>query len=119
LRKRKSTFERDQKIEHILYALERELGKIFKDKLKKIILFGSYSRGDYKDESDIDVMVLVDDPNPYQYDDALLDIEVDLSLEFEAVLSIFAENESSYEEAKAYKPFLKAIEKEGIEIYAA
>jgi len=48
-----------------------------------------------------------------------LDIEVDLSLEFEAVLSIFAENESDYEEAKGYKPFLKAIEKEGIEIYAA
>lgn len=119
MRKQKATFERDQKIERILHALERELGKIFKDKLKKIILFGSYSRGDYDDESDIDVMVLVDDSNPYKYDDALLDVEVDLSLEFEVVLSIFAENESAYEEAKTYKPFLKAIEKEGIEIYAA
>ena len=64
-------------------------------------------------------MVLVDDSNPYKYDDVLLDIEVDISLEFEALLSIFAENESAYEEAKSYKPFLKAIEKEGIEIYTA
>ena len=119
MRQRKSTFERDQKIEGILHAVERELGKIFKDKLKKLILFGSYSRGDYDDESDIDVMVLVDDPDPYKYDDALLDVEVDLSLEFEVVLSIFVENESEYEDAKGYKPFLKAIEKEGIEIYAA
>lgn len=119
MRQRKSTFERNQKIEGILHAVERELGKIFKDKLKKIILFGSYSRGDYDDESDIDVMVLVEASNPYKYDDVLLDIEVDLSLEFDVVLSIFAENEFEYEEAKGYKPFLKAIEKEGIEIYAA
>ena len=84
-----------------------------------MILFGSYSRGDYDAESDVDVMALVDEPDPDLYDDAVLDVEVDLSLDFDMVLSIFVENAIEYEDAKQYKPFLKAIEKEGIEIYAA
>ena len=32
------------------------------DKLDKVILYGSYARGDYDDESDIDIMVLADIP---------------------------------------------------------
>ena len=32
------------------------------DKLDKVILYGSYARGDYDDESDIDIMVLADVP---------------------------------------------------------
>ncbi len=116
---RKQEFEADLKIKDLLRAAEIELGKIFNDKLRRIILFGSYSRGDYDGESDIDVMALVDDPAPRKYDDILLDVEVDLSIAFDAVLSIFVENEAEYEEAKVYKPFLKSVEKEGIEIYAA
>ncbi len=110
---------REPKIKKLLHTVEKEMGKIFKDKLKRIILFGSYSRGDYDRESDVDVMVLIDDPAPYSYDDAVLDVEVDLSIDFETVRSIFVENESDYEDAKQYKPFLKAIAREGIEIYAA
>ena len=30
------------------------------DKLNKVILYGSYARGDYDDESDIDIMILAD-----------------------------------------------------------
>jgi len=31
-----------------------------KDRLDKVILYGSYARGDYDDESDIDIMILAD-----------------------------------------------------------
>lgn len=36
------------------------LQKLFGDRLKNIWLYGSYARGDQTDESDIDVMALVD-----------------------------------------------------------
>ena len=32
------------------------------EKLDRVILYGSYARGDYGDESDIDIMVLADIP---------------------------------------------------------
>ena len=36
------------------------LQKIYGKHLKKVILYGSYARGDYRDDSDIDIMILVD-----------------------------------------------------------
>ena len=34
--------------------------KLLGDRLKKIILYGSYARGDYNTNSDIDIMLLTD-----------------------------------------------------------
>jgi len=34
--------------------------EVLGDKLEKVVLFGSYARGDYDEESDIDIMVLAD-----------------------------------------------------------
>ncbi len=119
MRQQELKLQPDKKIAKVFPAVKKEMERIFQAKLKKIILFGSYSRGDYDSESDLDVMVLIDDAAPLDYDDSLLDVEVDLSIEFEIVLSIFVENVAVFEEAKLYKPFLKAIAKEGVEIYAA
>lgn len=43
--------------------IERIVGfskETFGDKFKSVILYGSYARGDYDDESDIDIMIMVD-----------------------------------------------------------
>ena len=37
----------------------KELVAIYGNHLKKIILYGSYARGDYRDDSDIDIMILL------------------------------------------------------------
>ena len=36
------------------------LCQIYGKHLKTVILYGSYARGDYRDDSDIDIMVLLD-----------------------------------------------------------
>jgi predicted nucleotidyltransferase len=108
------------KVATLLDHVEAELLKLLGEKLKRVILYGSYSRGDYDDESDIDLMALVDVPHPEKtFAEQILEIMVDLSLEHEAVLSIFLENVREYEEAKEFKPFFKRVEREGIDIYAA
>lgn len=43
----------------ILKELIEGVFPIFSDKLKRVILFGSYARGDYDEESDIDVMLML------------------------------------------------------------
>lgn len=34
-----------------------EIGKIYGEHLKSVILYGSYARGDFRPESDIDIMI--------------------------------------------------------------
>ena len=37
-----------------------EVQKIYGSHLKRVILYGSYARGDYTADSDVDIMMLVD-----------------------------------------------------------
>lgn len=108
------------RLRELFERVETELKKLLGEKLKRVILFGSYSRGDYDNESDIDMLALVDEREPDEkYEKVLLDIIVDLSIEFEVLLSLFLEDEKEYESLKTFKPLLKTIEREGIELYAA
>ena len=43
------------------------LRKIYGNHLKTVILYGSYARGDYKADSDIDIMILLDLSDMYYY----------------------------------------------------
>ncbi len=57
----KSKFEfGDVKVYRMLEEIESNLLKIYGHKLKKIILYGSYARGEQAPGSDLDVMVLRD-----------------------------------------------------------
>lgn len=37
------------------------LKRIYKDKLVKVVLFGSYARGEARDDSDIDILAVIDE----------------------------------------------------------
>lgn len=43
-----------------LDRLTEETRKEYGDMLKRVILFGSCARGDFDDESDVDIMILLD-----------------------------------------------------------
>ena len=44
----------------ILSFLKAEYQKAYSDTLVRLYLYGSYARGDFKPDSDIDIMILVD-----------------------------------------------------------
>ena len=80
------------KVQKMIKDVEKSIKKVFKNRLKKIIVFGSYARGDYDDESDIDFMVLVENKDLKKFEDVILDIEVDLSIKYGKLPSIFIYN---------------------------
>ena len=45
----------------ILRAVKQQLQRLYGDRLAKVILFGSYARGDFKDGSDMDFLVVLKD----------------------------------------------------------
>ena len=49
-----------ERIHDIMYKFAQQIRSIFGDSLKKVVVYGSYARGDYQKNSDIDIMILVD-----------------------------------------------------------
>ena len=63
----------DEKIKKILTEVKKYLIESFGDKIRRVILYGSYARGDYNRDSDIDVLIVVsDDANPIEVENTIL-----------------------------------------------
>lgn len=89
------------------------------DKVRKIVVYGSYARGEANEESDIDIMVMMEaEPGELrQYREALLDIQVDLSLEFGVLVSVVLQSRTEFEHWLPAIPFFQNVDREGIGIY--
>ena len=57
--------------------------KIYGEHLKQVILYGSYARGDYTKDSDVDIMLLVDldEKELDNFSDALSELGFDYNVE--------------------------------------
>lgn len=110
---------KDSKIKELLFKVEEELKKIFGDKLKDIILYGSYARLQNTEDSDVDIIVLIDksDNNLRKYEDNITDIMVDLSLEYEVVVSIYLQSYEVYKKHANILPFFINVRNEGVSLY--
>ncbi len=84
------------------------------DKIEKIVLFGSYARGDYEEESDIDVLIVGDISL-----DELIDISYPLLLKYGVYISpqVMTETHFNFLDSEGYG-FIKNVKKEGRVIYA-
>lgn len=82
-------------------------------KIKKIILYGSYVRGEAARDSDIDVLVLVDESlNPFEVRNSLSDLLFDILLEEGELVSVIAVPEHLFENYNS--PFMLNVKKEGV-----
>ena len=93
---------------------------VFGDSLIAVKLYGSYARGDYDDESDIDIMVVVDKSiaDISAYEKQFSDFAFDLTLEYRTLPSILLQDKVTYEKYKNIYPFFKNVEREGVDLVA-
>lgn len=105
----------------ILLRLANELKAVYKEYLKAVILYDSVARGTSTEESDIDIMVLVDvlQDKMKEYESQLSDISTDFALEYFKVFSIIDVSYREYNEWKDISPFYRNVTNEGITLYAA
>lgn len=57
------TLEKTASKTPIVTRFKEEMQKLYGDRLHKIVLFGSYARGDFHEESDMDLLVVLNDEN--------------------------------------------------------
>ena len=102
------------KIEPILKEFKQKTTELYGPRLKKIVLYGSYARGQANEEhSDIDLAVVLDgDVNPCKEIDRMIDIITDINLDYEVLLSVYPVSENDY--LSVNSPLLLNVRREGI-----
>lgn len=106
------------KISKVIDEFIKEVNKTLGNRVKKIILYGSYARGDYNKSSDIDIMILTDlsDDEMYNYFVKVSDIAYDIeeANNFDIQLSPLVKNINKFNYWLEALPFYINVQKEGV-----
>ena len=106
----------DDEVRRVIIDLAEELKKLYKNILKAVILYGSEVRGNAQEDSDIDILVLVDVESEElrSYEDALSDISTEFALGFFKVFSIIDASFKGVSQWKDVSIFYKNVAREGV-----
>lgn len=111
----------DMDLRKMLLELEEKLQRVYGNKLKAVILYGSVARGTATEESDIDIMVLIDGTAQElrTFEDQLSDVSADISIKYFKVFSIMDISYQEYMRWMNTLPFYRNVSQEGVVLYAA
>lgn len=86
--------------------------------VNSMIVYGSYARGDYTENSDIDILILVNSPEVEikKYEDQVIDYAFDLELEYGKCLSPIIKNQEVFDYWSDTLPFYRNIKREGVKV---
>ena len=110
-----------QTMQTILARYVTEVQKIYGTHLKSVILYGSYARGDFTQESDVDIMVLVDLPADKmdEYSDALAEVDYEYNVNYDIWMMPVVKNVEHFNHWVTAYPFYSNVQREGVVLYEA
>jgi predicted nucleotidyltransferase len=110
-------FMTEERIKEIVEQFTLEAKKIYGITLRNVILYGSCARGDFEQDSDIDIMVLLDvsqeDINEERK--KILDVSDRLDLTYDVVLAPVFQSYQIFEQYVAVSKFYQNIQREGVQ----
>ncbi len=94
---------------------------LFGEHLRAVILFGSYARGDFREDSDVDIMILIDfdDNETERYREKLSELNYDYLDKYGIFIQCIVKNEAFFNNWIQNYPFYNIVNKEGKRLYAA
>ncbi len=110
-------FMTEEKIREVVEKFALEAKKIYGTALREVILYGSCARGDFEQDSDIDIMVLLDVP---QEDigtarKKILDVSDQLDWDYDVVLTPVFQNYQLYQKYMPASKFFQNVQREGVQ----
>ncbi len=105
-------------IDCAMHELSAEAKRIYGRNLKGVILFGSCARGDFEDDSDVDVMVLLDVPreNLMNEREKLKPVlsAIDRKYDYELLISVDFQSSPEFNYWVDVLPFYQNVRREGV-----
>ena len=100
----------------IIMYFARQVRRILGKNLKQVILYGSYARGDYTEDSYIDIMVLttLTDKEIEQIETEIYDLAFDYLMDYGVDISVVIKNEEQFNYWLGALPFYDNVRKEGM-----
>jgi predicted nucleotidyltransferase len=108
-------------MQELINQYVNEIKKIYGEHLRKVILYGSYARGDFDEDSDIDIMILLDmsDMDLKAYSQQLSYMTYDYNMDNDIDIKPIAKSEIFFNKWVDNYPFYNNVNKEGIVLYGA
>ena len=103
-------------INDIMNNFANDMKKIFGEHYRETIVYGSYARGDYDENSDIDVMILVDfsEEDICMYKDKVSDCAFDYFISYGVDISPIIKNEEHFNKWVEDLPYYYNVRQEGV-----
>lgn len=102
-------------VQTMLEELRSGLTKLYGDRLKRALLYGSWARGEATEDSDVDVVVvLVDSVLPGREIDRMLELVIELDEKYDTLISVYPVSEEDY--LATQSPLLVNVRREGVEV---
>ena len=105
-------------ISNVIDEFVKGVNEILGNRVKKIILYGSYARGDYNKSSDIDIMILtnLNDDEIEKYRQKIYDLAYDIEWDnnFDIDISPLIKNIDKFNYWLEALPFYMNVQKEGV-----
>ena len=103
-------------VEIIRQRINQTAKEFFGSKLKSVVLFGSYARGDFDEDSDMDIMIIADilPEECQQYRKKFSRLLSELGLEHDILISLLVQDQSTFDKWADVLPFYRNIRREGV-----
>ena len=107
-----------EKVNLILNDYKSTIEEILGTHLVRIVLYGSYARGDFNQQSDIDIMILANVPQEEisSYADKIYDRTYDFEMQYGIEINPSVQSNTTYNQWKKVYPFFINIEKDGVAV---
>lgn len=109
-----------QELNTILTKMVHIYQSVYGPNIVRILLYGSYARGENHSDSDIDIVAIVKGERPSLQADLpkIWDQSSDLELQYDTILSPTVIPFNEFEKYKNVLPYYRNIENEGVVIHA-
>ena len=110
-----------EQMKELLIQYAEEVRKQYSNALKAVVLYGSYARGDNTNDSDIDILILVNLPEDEicRSREKISDLTYEFNENHELQIMPVVISQNQFEYWLQVYPFYQNIEKDGVNIYAA